>query len=184
MCRTLKYVRVHCHHLVVKGAITREMGAVFTRDELSIKCQEWRKQGLKLVTTNGCFDILHVGHVRSLKAARSLGDVLIVGLNSDASVRKLKGANRPILPQDERAEILSSLSSVDAVTIFDEDTPVEFLKVVKPDIHAKGSDYDRSRLAETPVVESFGGKVELLDLVPQKSTTNIIERIQKELTNK
>lgn len=157
------------------------MGAIFTRDELSIKCQEWRKQGLKLVTTNGCFDILHVGHVRSLKQARSLGDVLIVGLNSDSSVRRLKGGNRPIVPQDERAELLSSLLCVDAVTLFDEDTPVEFLKVVRPHVHAKGSDYDLSRLAETPVVESFGGKVELLEIVPQKSTTNIVEKIRSEV---
>jgi glycerol-3-phosphate cytidylyltransferase len=138
---------------------------------------ELRKQGKAIVTTNGCFDLLHVGHVRILKEARELGDVLIVGLNSDNSVKKLKGPSRPITPQAERAEILSSLAAVDYVTIFDEDTPIEFLKLVKPVFHVKGSDYQPADLEETPVVEEFGGEVKILQLVPERSTTSLLSRI-------
>src|SRR5262249_47740527 len=137
-----------------------------------------RAEGKTIVTTNGCFDILHVGHVRILKSARALGDVLVLGLNSDGSVKKLKGEDRPINNQKDRAEILSSLGCVDYVSVFSEDTPVEFLKAVKPNIHVKGADYKPSDLAETPVVESFGGTVKILELVPNKSTTSIVQRIR------
>jgi rfaE bifunctional protein nucleotidyltransferase chain/domain len=153
------------------------MGQVMTRAELAQTSADLKKSGKRLVTTNGCFDLLHIGHVRILQAAKQLGDVLIVGINSDASVRKLKGASRPVTPGDQRAEILASLACVDYVTIFDEDTPVEFLKAVKPNIHVKGSDYKPSDLAETPVVESFGGTVKILDLVPGHSTTSILKKI-------
>jgi rfaE bifunctional protein nucleotidyltransferase chain/domain len=153
------------------------MGAVKTREELAKAVAELRASGKKVVTTNGCFDLLHVGHVRYLKAARALGDVLVVGLNTDASVRKLKGDKRPIQNENDRAEILSSLACVDFVCLFDEDTPVEFLKVLKPDVHAKGGDYRPSDLAETPVVEAMGGRLEIIDLVPGRSTTNIVTRM-------
>lgn len=153
------------------------MGKVVKPDELPELAASLRKAGKRIVTTNGCFDLLHVGHVRILKAARELGDVLVVGVNSDRSVKKLKGATRPITVENDRAEILSNLACVDYVTIFDEDTPVEFLKIVKPDIHVKGSDYKPEDLEETPVVESFGGQVKILDLVPDRSTTSILSRI-------
>ncbi len=148
------------------------------RPALSRLCQSLKAQGKRLITTNGCFDILHVGHVRILQAARALGDALIVGINSDESVRKLKGSGRPINGELDRAEVLAALKCVDYVTIFGEDTPVEFLRAVKPDIHVKGSDYTADQLAETPVVEGFGGQVKILDLVPGKSTTAIVSRIQ------
>jgi len=154
------------------------MGTVVSREDLERLAESLRTQGKTLVTTNGCFDLLHVGHVRILKAARELGDALIVGLNSDRSVAKLKGPTRPITPENDRAEILASLACVDFVTIFDEDTPVEFLKLVKPNIHVKGSDYRAADLEETPVVEGFGGRIALLDLVPDRSTSSIVSRIR------
>jgi rfaE bifunctional protein nucleotidyltransferase chain/domain len=153
------------------------MGTVVTKSVLVEIAAELKSSGKKVVSTNGCFDILHVGHVRFLQAAKSLGDVLVVGLNTDASVRRLKGAQRPIQNENDRAEILASLACVDYVCLFDEDTPIEFLKVLKPDVHAKGADYKPSDLAETPVVEDLGGKVEIIELVPGRSTTKIVERI-------
>lgn len=148
------------------------------RQRLSELSDSLKAQGKRIVTSNGCFDLLHVGHVRILKAARALGDILIIGINSDESVRKLKGPARPINSELDRAEVLASLEAVDYVTIFGEDTPVEFLKAIKPDIHVKGSDYTADQLAETPVVESFGGIVKILELVPGKSTTSIVSRLQ------
>ena len=156
------------------------MGVIVPREELEDLSRLLRAKGKHIITTNGCFDLLHVGHVRILKRARELGDVLIVGINSDKSVQKLKGKARPITGQDDRAEILASLSSVDYVTIFSEDTPIEFLKAVRPDIHVKGSDYLACDLAETPVVESFGGAVQILELVPNRSTSSIVARIYAE----
>ncbi len=154
------------------------MGTVLQRDALGEHLEKLRKEGKQIVSTNGCFDILHVGHVRILKESKKLGDILVVGINSDASVKRLKGEDRPINNQDDRAELLSSLECVDIVSIFDEGTPVEFLKVVKPNIHVKGADYTPDKLEETPVVESFGGRVEILPLVPQKSTTSLVEKIR------
>lgn len=154
------------------------MGQVLSLDELKKTVAILRETHKNIVTTNGCFDLLHVGHVRILKAARALGDVLIVGLNSDDSVRRLKGDRRPMVSEKYRAEVLSSLGCVDYVTIFNEDTPAQFLAAVKPDIHVKGSDYNEAQLAETPIVEAGGGKVVILDLVPEQSTTGLIERIK------
>lgn len=154
------------------------MGTVQTREALSEYIEGLRKQGKTIVTTNGCFDILHVGHVRILKQAKALGDVLVVGINSDASVRDLKGPERPINNQEDRAELLASLECVDVVSIFTEGTPVEFIKIVKPDIHVKGADYKPQDLEETPVVESLGGRIEILPLVPQKSTTSLVQKIR------
>jgi len=133
-------------------------------EELRTAAEAERLSGRKIVSTNGCFDILHVGHARVLKQARELGDCLFVGLNSDASVQKLKGPERPINNEADRAELLASLNAVDYVFVFSEDTPIEFLKMLKPDIHTKGADYTTDQLAETPVVESFGGQVKLLAL--------------------
>ncbi|MBX9950954.1 MAG: D-glycero-beta-D-manno-heptose 1-phosphate adenylyltransferase [Candidatus Obscuribacterales bacterium] len=154
------------------------MGTVLTRESLGEHIDGLRKQGKRIVTTNGCFDILHVGHVRILKQSKALGDILVVGINSDASVSALKGPERPINNQNDRAELLSSLECVDVVSIFDEGTPVEFIKVVKPDIHVKGADYKPQDLEETPVVEALGGRVEILPLVPQKSTTSLVQKIR------
>ncbi|HMO23277.1 MAG TPA: D-glycero-beta-D-manno-heptose 1-phosphate adenylyltransferase [Candidatus Melainabacteria bacterium] len=150
------------------------------RAELEEFSKKMREVGKKIVTTNGCFDILHVGHVRILKESRKLGDLLLVGINSDASVRRLKGPDRPINSAENRAEILLSLQCVDYVTIFDEATPVEFLSLVKPDIHVKGADYKPEDLEETPVVEAGGGKVHILALVPGHSTTSLVQKIKSD----
>jgi rfaE bifunctional protein nucleotidyltransferase chain/domain len=158
------------------------MGSVVGRQELKERIETLRRQGKRIVTTNGCFDLLHVGHVRFLKAAKSLGDVLAVGLNSDASVRRLKGAERPINGQDDRAEVLASVEAVDFVSIFDEDTPVEFIKAVRPNLHAKGADYKPSDLAETPVVEGMGGEVAIIELVPGRSTTALVRKLSQRQT--
>jgi rfaE bifunctional protein nucleotidyltransferase chain/domain len=154
------------------------MGQIITRNELAKTASALKAAHKKIVTTNGCFDILHVGHVHILNGAKALGDVLIVGINSDESVRKLKGDSRPITPEKERAEIIANLVAVDFVTIFDEDTPVEFLKVAMPDIHVKGQDYEVKALQETPVVEALGGSVKLLPLIPSKSTSALIKKIR------
>ena len=132
----------------------------------------------KIVFTNGCFDILHIGHIRYLQKAANLGDILIVGLNSDASVKRLKGSKRPINSEDERAEVLASLNSVDYVVIFEEDTPLELIKVLQPDVLVKGGDYNNEYVVGTNEVEAQGGKVILIPFVEGKSTTDIIERIK------
>lgn len=137
---------------------------------------EWRRDGLTVVWTNGCFDLLHRGHVRSLEAAKALGDVLVVGLNSDASVRALKGPARPVMPEGDRAEILAALRPVDAVTIFDDLTPVRCLEELQPDVHCKGGEYDGTdrTLPEREVVERYGGTVRFLPMVEGVSTSRLI----------
>ena len=131
----------------------------------------------KIVFTNGCFDIIHVGHVRYLTTAKNFGDVLIVGLNTDESVRKLKGATRPINNQDDRAEVLLGLKAVDHVIFFGEDTAENLIAELKPDIYVKGGDYTLDTLPEAKIVQAYGGRVEIVTLVAGKSTTNIIEKI-------
>ena len=135
-----------------------------------------REAGVRVVFTNGCFDILHAGHVRYLAAARALGDVLILGLNSDASVRRLKGEMRPINTAEDRAEVVGALKSVDYVVIFGEDTAENLIAKVRPAVYAKGGDYTRETLPEARIVESYGGEVAFIPLVAGKSTTGIIER--------
>lgn len=137
-----------------------------------------RKNGKKIVTTNGCFDILHVGHVRSLRAAKRLGDVLIVGVNSDASVRAIKGSGRPIVPGRERAEMLAALDPVDGVFIFGEKDPKKWIAQLKPDVHVKGKERNINEYIEKEVVERGGGKLVLISLRKGKSTTNIIKKIR------
>jgi rfaE bifunctional protein nucleotidyltransferase chain/domain len=141
--------------------------------------QQLRAQGLRLVATNGCFDILHLGHVTYLEAARNLGDALLVGLNSDASVRALKGHGRPVNPEADRAAVLAALESVSAVCIFREPTARRFLELVAPDIYAKGGDYTVESInqEERRLVESLGGRVEVLGGVPGRSTTAVLARI-------
>jgi rfaE bifunctional protein nucleotidyltransferase chain/domain len=133
--------------------------------------------GDKVVFTNGVFDILHVGHARYLAEARALGDALIVAVNTDRSVRGFKGDLRPIVPEDERAELLASLSAVDYVTLFDTRTPVPLIEKLRPAIYAKGGDYTVETLPESPVVLSYGGRVRILSLFAGKSSTNLIAKI-------
>ncbi len=135
-----------------------------------------RADGQRVVFTNGCFDILHGGHVQYLTAARGQGDVLIVGVNSDASVRRNKGPRRPIVPEDERAALLLALRCVDYVVVFDEDTPERLIETLLPDVLVKGRDWAHNVVGRE-VVEAAGGRVELADIVAGRSTTNIIERI-------
>ena len=136
-----------------------------------------RAAGLRVVFTNGCFDILHAGHVRYLAAARALGDVLILGLNSDASVRRLKGETRPVNGEADRAEVVGALKSVDYVVIFGEDTAEDLIAKVQPAVYAKGGDYTLETLPEARIVESYGGEVAFIPLVAGKSTTRMIARL-------
>ena len=138
-----------------------------------------KAKGKKIVFTNGCFDILHVGHVRYLKEAKALGDILILGLNSDYSVKSLKGSNRPINNESDRAEVLSALKAIDYVVIFDEKTAENIVGEVKPDIYAKGGDYSIDTLPEAKIVAEHGGKTVLLQLVDGKSSTNIINKCKE-----
>jgi D-beta-D-heptose 7-phosphate kinase/D-beta-D-heptose 1-phosphate adenosyltransferase len=136
-----------------------------------------RKKGKKIVFTNGCYDLIHIGHVRCFREGKKLGDVLIVAINSDRSVRSIKGPTRPIITQDERAEIMSALESVDYVTIFDQDDPLQIITSIKPDILVKGGDWNLDTIVGRDVVESYGGKVFALPLVPGVSTTQIINNM-------
>jgi D-beta-D-heptose 7-phosphate kinase/D-beta-D-heptose 1-phosphate adenosyltransferase len=138
-----------------------------------------RAAGKRLVFTNGVFDILHVGHVRYLQAARSHGDVLVIGLNSDASVRRYKGPSRPINPEVERAEVLAALECVDAVSIFDEDTPADIIGRVQPDVLVKGADWPADQIVGRDTVEARGGRVVLERVEQGHSTTSIIERVTR-----
>jgi rfaE bifunctional protein nucleotidyltransferase chain/domain len=145
----------------------------------------YREQGKTVVWTNGCFDLLHVGHVRSLQAAQALGNVLIVGVNSDASVRSLKGPGRPIVPEGERAEVVAALECVDHVVLFEELTPEVALARLRPDIHCKGSDYAPPHgkpIPEARVVTAYGGRIEFLPLVPAVSTSDLARRLRESAT--
>lgn len=146
--------------------------------ELAERLEARRARGERIVSTNGVFDLLHVGHVRYLQAARQLGDLLVVAINSDACTRRLKGESRPLLPEDERAELLAALHCVDYVTMFDQPTPEAVLEVLRPHIHTKGGDYAVESLPETAVVRRYGGEVRTLPFVPGRSTTELVERIR------
>ena len=147
------------------------------RDVLTAVIAAEKARGRQIVFTNGCFDLLHAGHVKYLQKARTLGDLLVLGLNSDASVRRLKGDKRPLIGEEERAHILAALDCIDYVVLFDEDTPLELITALKPHILAKGGDYTADGVVGKDVVEAYGGRVELVSFVDGKSTTNIIERI-------
>jgi rfaE bifunctional protein nucleotidyltransferase chain/domain len=152
---------------------------VLSRLEIEHEVGAARAKGNRIVFANGCFDVLHVGHVRYLEAARALGDLLIVGINSDAQTRLLKGEGRPLLPQDQRAEIISSIEAVDLVTIFEEPTVEQLLLALKPDIHAKGTDYTKESVPERDVVRSFGGRVAIVGDPKDHSSSEMIERVSK-----
>ena len=152
------------------------MDKFFTREELIATRAEWKKAGKKVVFTNGCYDLLHPGHIRLLEQARSLGDILILALNSDSSVQRLKGPSRPLIPEVERVEVAAALAAVDAITIFEEDTPRELIAAVLPDVLVKGADWAHW-IAGREEVEAAGGQVMALALEPGYSTTGIVEEI-------
>lgn len=150
---------------------------VLNREQLLARVREARSAGARIIFANGCFDVLHVGHVRYLAGARELGDVLVVGINSDAQVKRLKGEGRPIMPAAERAEIVAALESVTYVTIFDEPTVEQLLITLKPDVHAKGTDYTEETVPERAVVRSYGGRVAIVGDPKDHSTSEILTRL-------
>ncbi len=152
---------------------------ILSRNALIIRRRQWKDNGRRVVFTNGCFDLLHRGHVRLLERARAEGDALVVGLNSDASVQRLKGAGRPLVPQADRAEVLAALECVDAVTLFEEDTPRELIAALLPDVLVKGGDWAPDKIVGRQEVEAAGGKVVVVPYVEGYSTTALIERLAR-----
>lgn len=153
------------------------MAPLVSVEEAERLASAWRGQGKRLVLANGCFDLLHVGHVRYLRAARALGDALVVGLNSDASVRRIKGPGRPVMPVGERAELVGSLAGVDAVVVFEEDTAEALIARLRPDIHAKGTDYSAESVPERAAVLAVGGRVAIAGDPKGHSTKDLIAAI-------
>ena len=151
---------------------------ILDREELVAHIAAEKAKGATIVLANGCFDVLHVGHVRYLQGARDLGDLLVVGINSDAQVARLKGEGRPILAAGERAELVASMEAVDLVTIFDEPTVMELLLAIKPDIHAKGTDYTVETVPERDVVRSYGGNIRIVGDPKEHSTSEMIRRFK------
>ncbi|MGD0278749.1 MAG: D-glycero-beta-D-manno-heptose 1-phosphate adenylyltransferase [Smithella sp.] len=155
------------------------MNKILERNALQNKLEELRKKGKKIAFTNGCFDILHVGHVRYLREAKKTADVLVLALNSDSSVRSIKGEKRPLMNEEERAEILASLEFIDFITIFPELTPLELINCLKPDILIKGGDWPEEKVVGREEVKKWGGRVAIIPEIEGKSTTNIVEKIKK-----
>jgi D-beta-D-heptose 7-phosphate kinase / D-beta-D-heptose 1-phosphate adenosyltransferase len=154
----------------------REEKVVFDWAVLDERINEWRRQGLRVGFTNGCFDLLHPGHIKVLTGARAACDRLVVGLNSDASVKRLKGEGRPVQDEHARAGVLAALEAVDLVVIFAQDTPLELIRRIRPKVLIKGSDYQRETVVGHEVVEAEGGEVVLIDLLPGHSTSALVER--------
>ncbi len=154
------------------------MTEIDTRDAIVERRRRWRSEGKRVVFTNGCFDLLHAGHIALLEAARTEGDVLVVGLNSDRSVRALKGAGRPVLPEAERAEALLALEAVDAVVVYDEQTPREAIKALLPDVLVKGADWAEDAIVGRDEVLAAGGRVVRVPLVDGRSTSEVLKRIR------
>lgn len=155
------------------------LSKIVTLKDLVQKVGDFRKSGKRVVFTNGCFDILHVGHVRYLAAARSEGDILVVGLNSDESVRSIKGGKRPIVCQDQRAEVLASLWCVDYIVLFDDPDPLKLIQTIKPDVLVKGDDWPEENIIGADFVKAKGGQVVRVSVVPDISTSRIIQKIVK-----
>ena len=155
------------------GVTTR----ILERRDLLAVVEAAKRKGSRIVLANGCFDVLHVGHIRYLEAAKALGDLLIVGVNSDEQTRRLKGDGRPLVPQDQRAQIVSALEAVNFVTIFEEPTVKELLLAIKPDVHAKGTDYTEDVVPERDVVRSFGGRVAIVGDPKNHSSSEIIDKV-------
>lgn len=154
------------------------MNKILPRDVLQKKLEGLRKKGKKIAFTNGCFDILHVGHVRYLREAKKTADVLVLALNSDSSVRSIKGEKRPLVTESERAEVLAALEFIDFVTIFDELTPLELINYLKPDVLIKGGDWAEEKVVGREEIKKWGGKVTIIPEIEGKSTTNIVEKIK------
>ena len=152
---------------------------IITPKNIKAESSRLKAESKKIIFTNGCFDIIHAGHISYLKEAKALGDILIVGLNSDESVRRLKGKDRPIVSERDRAYVLANLKPVDYVVLFDEDTPYELIKEIKPDVLVKGADYEGKNIAGSDIVEAGGGKTVLINFVKGKSTSEIIKKIKK-----
>jgi len=159
------------------------MGVVVSRAELTQIREKLKREGKKVVFTNGCFDIVHRGHVDYLTKAKALGDVLLVGMNTDASVKRLKGPARPVVCQDDRAFVLSAFGAVDYVCLFEEDTPQELIRAVIPDVLVKGSDWAVDSIVGKDIVEAAGGTVQTIEFVPNRSTTDIIKKIADSKTH-
>ena len=153
------------------------MGRVVSREELRTIRHRLKEEGKRVVFTNGCFDIIHRGHVEYLSRAKAMGDVLIVGVNTDDSVRRLKGPNRPVVDQEDRAHVLAALAMVDFVCLFPEDTPYELIKAVVPDVLVKGSDWPVDAVVGKDVVEQAGGAVRTVEFLPNRSTSRLIDKI-------
>ncbi len=160
------------------------MGKVYTQKALHALRSDWKRTNKRVVFTNGVFDILHRGHVEYLNAAKNLGDILVVGVNSDLSVQRLKGPLRPIVREEDRAFIISQLASVDAVCLFDEDTPIDLITAVVPEVLVKGADYTPENIVGKDVVEHAGGKVQTIEFVPERSTTSIVDTIVSRFVKK
>ena len=155
------------------------MGNVVSLQELLVARKRIKNEGKRVVFTNGCFDILHRGHVEYLRKAKALGDVLVVGVNTDSSVRRIKGADRPVIDESDRAFVLAALASVDYVCLFNEDTPYELIRALVPDILVKGADWAIEKVVGRDIVEAAGGSVQTIEFLPDRSTTGILERIRK-----
>ena len=151
---------------------------IYSREDLVRECNVWRATGRKIVFTNGCFDILHHGHLDLLAKAADMGNILVVGLNTDNSVQRLKGKDRPVTNEQDRAFQVASLLCVDGVTLFDEDTPAELIRLIKPDVLVKGGDYTIDKIVGADFVQSYGGSVEIIPFVSGYSTTSLIARIK------
>jgi len=150
-----------------------------SRSSLAEERRRWREEGRRVVLTNGCFDLLHPGHLALLEAARALGDVLVVAINSDRSVRRIKGEGRPLVSEEERAETLLALEAVDRVVVYDEPTPLEVVKALAPDVLVKGADWAEDAIVGREEVEATGGRVVRVPMVPDRSTTAMLERIRR-----
>ena len=161
-------------------ARTTAVARILERNRLIARVAIARRGGARVVFANGCFDLLHVGHVRYLEAAKGCGDLLVVGINSDEQVRRLKGEGRPFVPERERAEVIASLRAVDYVTVFHEPTVTELLLALRPDIHAKGTDYTEESVPERDVVRSFGGRVQIVGDPKDHSSTEMVKSVNRE----
>ena len=164
----------------MKGRLIPMISKIVKVKELINRIEPFRRSGKQVVFTNGCFDIMHAGHVRYLAAARSEGEILVVGINSDKSVKSIKGKNRPIMPQDQRAEVLAGLWCVDYIVFFDEPDPLRLIQAIKPDVLVKGEDWAEDKIIGADFVKANGGKVVRIAVVPDISTSMIIEKIVKQ----
>ncbi len=155
------------------------MNKILDRNTLKNELDPLRKKGKKIAFTNGCFDILHIGHIRYLREAKKTADILVLAINSDASVKKIKGEKRPLVPQEDRAEIMAALEFIDFVTIFDETTPLELINLLKPDVLIKGGDWAQDKVVGRDEIKKWGGKLTLIPEINGKSTTSIVDKIRQ-----